>query len=84
MNENSYSLNDLYSKLATLTRGELASLLLYLAYYDPVFAQAKLSEQLAFGTLLAATHSFIEDSDTARFLTYEYLKGEHNEDSETY
>lgn len=84
MNENNYPLNELYSQVAALSRNELSSLLLYLAYYDPVLAKAKFSEQLAHVTLLAIVHSIIEGSDISRFLTYEYLKGEHNEDSETY
>lgn len=84
MNENSCTLNELYSKVATLSKNELESLLLYLTYYDPVFAIAKFSEQLTHIKLVAIAHSFLGDSCAARFLTYKYLKGEHNEDFETY
>lgn len=84
MNENSYSLNELYSKVAALSISKLAGLLLCLAYCFPMFARTMFSERLMYATMLSLVNSFLEDSDSARFLTYKYLKGEHNENSEAY
>lgn len=75
--------NTLYSKLATLSKADLATMLTALIYHNLPLAEARLNEELPYATALSLTHSLIESNGISDECVNVMLKELENEDFET-